>query len=102
MAENNGPGLVRLVKHRIFDAYVRPQIPFRPAYWLVFSLSAGFLLPWYAYVNAIDYFNRIWPDKHYGFVIAMAYNVPSFLGACVGCCSSGRRLTVVDVLQATL
>ncbi|GLJ31218.1 hypothetical protein SUGI_0625910 [Cryptomeria japonica] len=45
------------------EGFPPPKDSFNLAYLSYFTLGAGFLLPWNAYITAIDYFSYIYPGK---------------------------------------
>jgi equilibrative nucleoside transporter 1/2/3 len=42
--------------------------------------GAGFLMPWNSIINALDYFQYLYPTKHSSFDFAVAYMIPNVLG----------------------
>eukprot|EP00252_Welwitschia_mirabilis_P017543 TRINITY_DN3883_c0_g1_i1.p1 TRINITY_DN3883_c0_g1~~TRINITY_DN3883_c0_g1_i1.p1 ORF type:complete len:437 (+),score=34.46 TRINITY_DN3883_c0_g1_i1:360-1670(+) len=53
-----------------------PKDSYNLAYISYFILGTGFLLPWNAYITAVDYFDYIFPGKHVDSVFSVAYMVP--------------------------
>eukprot|EP01018_Ginkgo_biloba_P017497 Gb_02631 [translate_table: standard] len=49
------------------------------AYITYFILGAGFLLPWNAYITAVDYFSYIYPGEQVDRVFSVAYMLPCLL-----------------------
>ena len=49
----------------------------RAAYWLCFHLGVGILLPWNAYVTAVDYFAAIHPNAHVDRLFGVLYFLPN-------------------------
>ncbi|XP_022776073.1 equilibrative nucleotide transporter 1-like [Durio zibethinus] len=57
---------------------LKPAIPedkFHLAYIIYFTLGVGFLLPWNAFITAIDYFSYLYPDASVDRVFAVVYMV---------------------------
>lgn len=52
-----------------------PKDSFHLAYIIYFTLGAGYLLPWNAFVTAVDYFSYLYPDASVDRVFAIAYMV---------------------------
>ncbi|MCI10012.1 equilibrative nucleotide transporter 8-like, partial [Trifolium medium] len=52
---------------------------YRVAYIIHFLLGAGNLLPWNAFITAVDYFAYLYPTKHIEKVFSVAYMVSSVL-----------------------
>ncbi|XP_059656057.1 equilibrative nucleotide transporter 1-like [Cornus florida] len=52
-----------------------PKDSFHLAYTIYFTLGAGFLLPWNAFITAVDYFSYLYPDAAVDRVFAVAYNL---------------------------
>lgn len=50
-----------------------PQDSFHFAYIIYFTLGLGFLLPWNAFITAVDYFSYIYPDASVDRIFAVAY-----------------------------
>ncbi|XP_075511583.1 equilibrative nucleotide transporter 1 [Primulina tabacum] len=53
-----------------------PKIPrdsFHLAYVIYFTLGAGYLLPWNAFITAVDYFDYLYPDASVDRVFAIVY-----------------------------
>ncbi|KAH9328991.1 hypothetical protein KI387_001099 [Taxus chinensis] len=53
-----------------------PKDSFNLAYISYFILGTGFLLPWNAYITAVDYFSYIYPGKQVDRVFSVGYMVP--------------------------
>ncbi|XVF34643.1 hypothetical protein REPUB_Repub18cG0076500 [Reevesia pubescens] len=72
-----------------------PRDTYKIAYIIHFLLGAGNLLPWNAFITAVDYFGYLYPAKHVEKVFAVGYMSSSLLVLVVimssGCCS--RKLT---------
>lgn len=52
-----------------------PKDSFHLAYIIYFTLGAGYLLPWNAFVTAVDYFSYLYPDASVDRVFAIVYMV---------------------------
>lgn len=52
-----------------------PKDSFHLAYIVFFILGAGFLLPWNAFITAVDYFSYLYPDAPVDRVFAVVYMV---------------------------
>eukprot|EP00268_Persea_americana_P019538 TRINITY_DN20011_c1_g1_i3.p1 TRINITY_DN20011_c1_g1~~TRINITY_DN20011_c1_g1_i3.p1 ORF type:complete len:189 (+),score=27.02 TRINITY_DN20011_c1_g1_i3:196-762(+) len=50
-----------------------PKDSFHLAYIIFFILGAGFLLPWNAFITAVDYFTYLYPDASVDRVFAVVY-----------------------------
>ncbi|KAJ4974618.1 hypothetical protein NE237_007792 [Protea cynaroides] len=50
-----------------------PNDSFNLAYLIYFTLGAGFLLPWNAFITAVDYFDYLYPDASVDRVFAVVY-----------------------------
>ncbi|KAJ8451645.1 hypothetical protein Cgig2_018279 [Carnegiea gigantea] len=50
-----------------------PEDSFKFAYIIYFTLGAGFLLPWNAFITAVDYFDYLYPDQSVDRVFSVAY-----------------------------
>ncbi|XP_021742359.1 equilibrative nucleotide transporter 1-like [Chenopodium quinoa] len=50
-----------------------PKDSFHFAYIIYFTLGAGFLLPWNAFITAVDYFDYLYPDQSVDRIFAVAY-----------------------------
>ncbi|KAI4382598.1 hypothetical protein MLD38_008543 [Melastoma candidum] len=50
-----------------------PDDSFHFAYVIFFTLGAGFLLPWNAFITAVDYFSYLYPDESVDRVFAVVY-----------------------------
>ncbi|CAM8967387.1 unnamed protein product [Rhodiola kirilowii] len=61
------------------QAHTEPHDTYRIAYMIHFFLGAGNLLPWNAFITAIDYFGYVYPSYHVEKVFAVAYMGSSLL-----------------------
>lgn len=52
-----------------------PKDYFHLGYIIYFTLGAGYLLPWNAFVTAVDYFSYLYPDASVDRVFAVVYMV---------------------------
>ncbi|KAI5352368.1 PREDICTED: equilibrative [Prunus dulcis] len=52
-----------------------PNDSFHLAYIIYFTLGAGYLLPWNAFITAVDYFAYLYPDESVDRIFAVAYFV---------------------------
>ncbi|XP_021727000.1 equilibrative nucleotide transporter 1-like [Chenopodium quinoa] len=50
-----------------------PKDSFHFAYIIYFTLGTGFLLPWNAFITAVDYFDYLYPDQSVDRIFAVAY-----------------------------
>ncbi|OVA01611.1 Equilibrative nucleoside transporter [Macleaya cordata] len=50
-----------------------PEDSFHFAYIIYFTLGAGYLLPWNAFITAVDYFSYLYPDSSVDRVFAVVY-----------------------------
>ena len=50
-----------------------PQDSYHFAYIIYFTLGAGFLLPWNAFITAVDYFSYLYPDVSVDRIFAVVY-----------------------------
>lgn len=50
-----------------------PEDSFHLAYIIYFTLGAGYLLPWNAFITAVDYFTYLYPDASVDRIFAVAY-----------------------------
>ena len=50
-----------------------PEDSFHLAYIIYFTLGFGFLLPWNAFITAVDYFSYIYPDASVDRIVAVVY-----------------------------
>ncbi|GMH27635.1 hypothetical protein Nepgr_029478 [Nepenthes gracilis] len=50
-----------------------PKDTFHFAYIIYFTLGAGFLLPWNAFITAVDYFDYLYPDVNVDRIFAVVY-----------------------------
>ncbi|GLU21601.1 hypothetical protein SLE2022_377320 [Rubroshorea leprosula] len=51
----------------------KPDDAFHFAYIIYFTLGVGFLLPWNAFITAVDYFSYLYPDVAVDRIFAVAY-----------------------------
>ncbi|KAK1259947.1 Equilibrative nucleotide transporter 1 [Acorus gramineus] len=56
-----------------------PKDHYRVAYVVFFTLGAGFLLPWNAFITAVDYFAYLYPGQPVDRVFAVAYMLTCLL-----------------------
>ncbi|KAJ0724297.1 putative equilibrative nucleoside transporter, MFS transporter superfamily [Helianthus annuus] len=63
--------------------HIKPKDTYKIAYIIHFLLGAGNLLPWNAFITAIDYFGHLYPDKHVEKVFSVAYMSSSLLSLIV-------------------
>ncbi|KGN61542.1 equilibrative nucleotide transporter 1 [Cucumis sativus] len=56
-----------------------PKDSFHFAYIIYFTLGFGYLLPWNAFVTAIDYFSYLYPDANVDRIFAVVYMGVSFI-----------------------
>ncbi|KAI5082220.1 hypothetical protein GOP47_0001963 [Adiantum capillus-veneris] len=54
-----------------------PEDTFNLAYWIFFLLGAGYLVPWNAFITAIDYFELLYPSGHIDYLFSIVYMIPS-------------------------
>ncbi|KAM7487320.1 hypothetical protein LguiB_024804 [Lonicera macranthoides] len=60
-----------------------PKIPkdtFHLAYLIYFTLGTGYLLPWNAFITAVDYFSYLYPDASVDRVFAISYMIVGLIG----------------------
>ncbi|XP_015060345.1 equilibrative nucleotide transporter 1 [Solanum pennellii] len=60
-----------------------PKIPkdsFHIAYIIYFTLGAGYLLPWNAFITAVDYFSYLYPDVMVDRIFAIVYMIVGLIG----------------------
>ncbi|KAL6983672.1 Epsin-1, required for endocytosis and actin patch assembly [Sarracenia purpurea var. burkii] len=50
-----------------------PKDSFHLAYTIYFTLGAGYLIPWNAFITAVDYFSYLYPDASVDRVFAVVY-----------------------------
>ncbi|KAJ7530633.1 hypothetical protein O6H91_14G011700 [Diphasiastrum complanatum] len=62
-----------------FSGATPPEDTFNIAYLIYFALGAGILLPWNAFIAAVDYFDYLYPNTHIDRVFSIAYMFPSFI-----------------------
>ncbi|CAK7349793.1 unnamed protein product, partial [Dovyalis caffra] len=60
-----------------------PKDTFHLAYIIYFTLGLGFLLPWNAFITAVDYFSYIYPDVSVDRIFSVAYMVVGLAGLVV-------------------
>jgi len=58
---------------------IPPKDLFHLAYISYFIMGAGFLLPWNAFITAVDYFTYIYPGKQVDTVFSVAYMIPALV-----------------------
>lgn len=56
-----------------------PNDSFNLAYIVYFTLGAGFLVPWNAFITAVDYFSYLYPDAAVDATFAVAYMLTCLL-----------------------
>lgn len=56
-----------------------PKDSFHLAYIIYFTLGFGYLLPWNAFVTAVDYFSYLYPDASVDRIFAVVYMVVSLI-----------------------
>lgn len=61
------------------DQPPEPRDTYKIAYIIHFLLGAGNLLPWNAFITAVDYFGYLYPAKHVEKVFSVAYMTSSVL-----------------------
>lgn len=66
-----------------------PIDTYKIAYIIHFLLGAGNLLPWNAYITAVDYFGYLYPSQHVEKVFSVAYMGSSVLVLVVVVCFGG-------------
>ncbi|KAJ4830039.1 Epsin-1, required for endocytosis and actin patch assembly [Turnera subulata] len=59
--------------------YKVPKDTFHLAYIIYFTLGFGYLLPWNAFITAVDYFSFIYPDVSVDRTFALSYMLASLL-----------------------
>lgn len=52
-----------------------PEDTYHFAYIIYFTLGAGYLLPWNAFITAVDYFSYLYPDVSVDRIFAVVYMV---------------------------
>lgn len=57
----------------VFDDEHEPKDPYHLTYIIHFLLGAGYLVPWNAFITAVDYFQYLYPDKHINKVFSVGY-----------------------------
>ncbi|GLU09683.1 hypothetical protein SLE2022_265300 [Rubroshorea leprosula] len=70
-----------------------PRDTYKIAYIIYFLLGAGNLLPWNAFITAVDYFSYLYPTKHVEKVFSVAYMSSSVLVLVVMMSLGCRNLT---------
>uniref|UniRef100_A0A0A0LLC1 Equilibrative nucleoside transporter n=1 Tax=Cucumis sativus TaxID=3659 RepID=A0A0A0LLC1_CUCSA len=58
---------------------ILPKDSFNLAYIIYFTLGLGYLLPWNAFVTAIDYFSYLYPETNIDRIFAIVYMGVSFI-----------------------
>lgn len=71
------------------DQPVEPRDTYKVAYIIHFLLGAGNLLPWNAFITAVDYFGYLYPVKHVEKVFSVAYMTSSLLVLVLVICWGG-------------
>ncbi|KAK9208277.1 hypothetical protein WN944_000631 [Citrus x changshan-huyou] len=71
------------------DQPVEPRDTYKVAYIIHFLLGAGNLLPWNAFITAVDYFGYLYPAKHVEKVFSVAYMTSSLLVLVLVICWGG-------------
>jgi equilibrative nucleoside transporter 1/2/3 len=56
-----------------------PKDPWNLAYCIYLLLGAGYLVPWNAFISAIDYFVLLYPDGQIGRVFSILYMIPCLI-----------------------
>ncbi|KNA05382.1 hypothetical protein SOVF_190860 [Spinacia oleracea] len=56
-----------------------PNDSFNLAYIIYFILGTGFLLPWNAFITAVDYFNYLYPDRSVNRIFAVVFQSVSLI-----------------------
>lgn len=76
-------------------AVAEPRDTYKVAYVIHFLLGAGNLLPWNAFITAVDYFQNLYPDKHITRVFSVVYMSSSLavLVVVVGLGGWSRKMT---------
>ncbi|KAH7372613.1 hypothetical protein KP509_17G013000 [Ceratopteris richardii] len=70
-------------------------------YGIFFLLGAGYLVPWNAFITAIDYFELLYPSRHIDYVFSIVYMVPSLI--CISLITFfGRRISATLRVNAGL
>ncbi|XP_076904733.1 equilibrative nucleotide transporter 8-like [Bidens hawaiensis] len=57
----------------VFDDEHEPKDPYHLTYIIHFLLGAGYLVPWNAFITAVDYFQYLYPNKHINKVFSVGY-----------------------------
>lgn len=57
-----------------------PQDTYHLAYIIYFALGFGYLLPWNAFITAVDYFSYLYPDASVDRVFAVVYMLVGLVG----------------------
>ncbi|XP_071715086.1 equilibrative nucleotide transporter 8-like [Rutidosis leptorrhynchoides] len=55
------------------EIYNEPKDTYHLAYMIHFLLGAGYLVPWNAFITAVDYFQFLYPEKHISKVFSVGY-----------------------------
>ncbi|KAK9145303.1 hypothetical protein Sjap_005206 [Stephania japonica] len=74
--EGEGEEEALLIGDRSRPSHEKSEIPrdsFHLAYIIYFTLGAGFLLPWNAFITAVDYFSYLYPETSVDRVFALVY-----------------------------
>ncbi|KAL8189275.1 hypothetical protein R6Q57_028841 [Mikania cordata] len=65
--------VIRPNEHYDDDYHEEPKDPYHLAYMIHFFLGAGYLIPWNAFITAVDYFQYLYPNKHINKVFSVGY-----------------------------
>ncbi|KAD6794545.1 hypothetical protein E3N88_05441 [Mikania micrantha] len=65
--------VIRPNEHYDDDYHQEPKDPYHLAYMIHFFLGAGYLIPWNAFITAVDYFQYLYPNKHINKVFSVGY-----------------------------
>ncbi len=63
-------------EQQLLSATPEPRDDYNAAYSVFFALGVGLILPWNAFISAVDYFQVLYPDAHTDRVFALAYMFP--------------------------
>ncbi|KAG9455766.1 hypothetical protein H6P81_000274 [Aristolochia fimbriata] len=72
---------------KLTEKALEPRDSYNLAYLIHFVLGASNLLPWNAFITAVDYFGYLYPGKHVNKVFSVAYMSSSLLLLLVLICS---------------
>ncbi|MQL95297.1 hypothetical protein Taro_027965 [Colocasia esculenta] len=73
VVEERGLGVEEGEEGTLLLGRAPPPDTYHLAYAIYFTLGAGFLLPWNAFITAVDYFSYLYPDAPVDRVFAVAY-----------------------------